>query len=150
VYWPLGESPADSELNPDQSRCGILYALPILPADGTAVRAAIDATDAICRRRGFEHYTTVNLMDERAIEGVITIGFHRADAERTAAAHATIAEIEDTLAGMGWPPYRVGLASIPRFARAGDTFWEVARDLRRALDPDGIVAPGRYEIPADR
>jgi len=47
---------------------------------------------------------------------------------------------------MGWPPYRVGIGSMSRFARPGDVFWEVARDLRRALDPDGIVAPGRYEI----
>ena len=146
VYWPLGESYAGAPLNPDPSGCGVLYALPMLPADGRAARAAVDATDAICRRRGFEHYTTLNTVDERAIEGVITIAFPRADAARADAARTTIAEIEDALTGMGWPPYRVGIGSMPRIARSGDVFWEVARDLRRALDPDDIVAPGRYEI----
>jgi 4-cresol dehydrogenase (hydroxylating) len=144
VYWPLGRTAPTNDLDPDQSDCGILYALPILPADGAAVREAMDVTDLIFRRRGFIPYTTVNVMDERAMEGVITLAFPRVDTERTDAAHACIAEVEDTLTQRGWPPYRIGIHSMPRFVRREDPFWSAVLDIKHALDPCGVIAPGRY------
>jgi 4-cresol dehydrogenase (hydroxylating) flavoprotein subunit len=29
----------------------------------------------------------------------------------------------------------------------GDTYWQLVRRLKRCLDPDGILAPGRYLPP---
>jgi 4-cresol dehydrogenase (hydroxylating) len=30
----------------------------------------------------------------------------------------------------------------------GDSYWRVAASLKAALDPQGIIAPGRYQPPA--
>jgi FAD/FMN-containing dehydrogenase len=39
---------------------------------------------------------------------------------------------------------------MPMLAEAGDTFWEVAQDIKRALDPGDILARGRYIPPLSR
>jgi 4-cresol dehydrogenase (hydroxylating) len=30
--------------------------------------------------------------------------------------------------------------------RPDDPFWQTVRSLKSALDPDGIIAPGRYNL----
>jgi 4-cresol dehydrogenase (hydroxylating) len=45
----------------------------------------------------------------------------------------------------GYIPYRVGIQSMAGLDPHGDVFWKVVSRIKRALDPDGIIAPGRYE-----
>jgi 4-cresol dehydrogenase (hydroxylating) len=50
----------------------------------------------------------------------------------------------------GYPPYRVGPESMPHLDRTSTVFWDVAGRLKRALDPEGVFAPGFYDPPAAR
>jgi 4-cresol dehydrogenase (hydroxylating) len=45
----------------------------------------------------------------------------------------------------GYIPYRVGNQSMAALDPHGDVFWKVVSRIKRALDPDGIISPGRYE-----
>ena len=103
-------------------------------------------TRRVFQRYGFAPCITVNFMDDRSLETVITLAFRRDQPERAEAAQACIQCLEDELTAQGWPPYRVGLASMPRVVRADDVFWQTARAVKHAIDPDGIIAPGRYNL----
>ena len=46
----------------------------------------------------------------------------------------------------GFPPYRVGIQQLGRVLRADDPFWVTVARLKAALDPHGIIAPGRYNL----
>lgn len=146
VYWPLGEEAPPDPMNPDEGVCGILYALPILPAEGAPAAEAMRTTRRVFQRYGFAPCITVNFMDDRSLETVITLAVRRDQADRLEAAQACIHCLEDELTAQGWPPYRVGLASMPRVVRADDVFWQTARAVKHAIDPDGIIAPGRYNL----
>jgi 4-cresol dehydrogenase (hydroxylating) len=39
---------------------------------------------------------------------------------------------------------------MPDLDRGSDGYWATVAAVRRALDPGGIIAPGRYEPPARR
>ena len=46
----------------------------------------------------------------------------------------------------GFPPYRVGINSMHRVVDENDPYWKTVRDLKKALDPNNIIAPGRYNL----
>jgi len=145
TYWPLGDDAAHHELDPDQSESGLLYCLPILPIDGHTVHAVMQETEAHFARFGFEVYITVNLMDNKAMECVVSLAFPRNDPERRQAAHECIQSMEQYYMASGYPPYRLGIDSMHQVL-ARDSFWETAAALKQVLDPNGIIAPGHYSL----
>lgn len=145
VYWPVpGAYPGGAD--PDEGHAGMLYCLPILPADGTFALECMTRTREIFGADGFTPYTTLNLLDDRSIEAVIGLAFDRRDAARAGAALACIRRAEQFYLDAGCPPYRVGIASMDAVVQPDDPFWQTVRDLKQSLDPDGILAPGRYNL----
>jgi len=146
VYWPTGDFEHLDSMDPAQSNSGLMFCLPILPASGEAVCAVVKEIEATFSRHGFEAAITVNLMTDKAMEGVVSLAFDRRDAERSAAAKACIQEMEAQYMATGYPPYRVGIDSMHHVLNEDDTFWQTVRDLKQVLDPNHIIAPGRYNL----
>ncbi|MCX7819151.1 MAG: FAD-binding oxidoreductase [Kiritimatiellae bacterium] len=145
VEWPLGGPPV-RRVDPDEGEAGLLYCLPILPAEGGFVAEVVAAVRRIFAARGFEAAITVNLLDDRSMEGVISLAFHRSSPEQTRAAQEAVREAEEELLRRGCPPYRVGLGSMDVVVRADDPFWCVVARLKGVLDPDEVISPGRYNL----
>jgi 4-cresol dehydrogenase (hydroxylating) len=144
VFWPAGDYEHLNELNPDHSHSGTLYCLPIIPADGDTVLDVTRDTCATFERYGFKAAITVNLMDTKAMEGVVSLAFDRREAAQAEEAHACIQEMEARYLEQGYPPYRVGINSMHRIIHEGDAFWKTVCRLKDVLDPNHIIAPGRY------
>jgi 4-cresol dehydrogenase (hydroxylating) len=49
------------------------------------------------------------------------------------------------LARAGYYPYRLGVNSMRLLEGSQDGYGAFRRSLGRALDPNGILSPGRYE-----
>lgn len=146
TYWPLHDYDALGEMDPDQAhKSGLIFCLPILPIDGQTVAEVMHETRSTFKEYGFDAFITVNLMDTRAMECVISLGFNRDDEEQIKKAHECIQKMEKRYVEMGVPPYRLGINSMS-VVQADDTFWETAKALKTVLDPNNIIAPGHYNI----
>ncbi len=146
VYWSAGDYEHLDASDPDQSDSGLLFCLPIIPADGQAVNEVVRDTRDTFSRHGFEAAITVNLMSTKAMEGVVSLAFDRRDPEQTQRAHTCIQEMEARYMTQGYPPYRVGINSMHHVVREDDSFWQTIRELKTVLDPNNIIAPGRYNL----
>jgi 4-cresol dehydrogenase (hydroxylating) len=146
VYWAAGDFDRLDELDPDHSDSGVLFCLPIIPAHGPTVLEVVEDTRETFARHGFEAAITVNLMTPKAMEGVVSLAFDRRNKEQVNAAHAAIQEMEARYMEQGYPPYRVGINSMHHVVREDDAFWRTVRDLKKVLDPNNIIAPGRYNL----
>ncbi len=146
VYWPVGEMPKSPNEDPDQSRCGLLYCVPFLPARGDVVEEAMNHTERVYRKYGFDPAITLNLVDGKSIECVISVAFDRSRPEQVAAAHACNDELTETLTHQGFIPYRVGVQSMSAILNEDDPFWQTVRDLKKVLDPNHIISPGHYNL----
>jgi 4-cresol dehydrogenase (hydroxylating) len=146
VYWSAGDFEHLAEPDPGRSNSGLLFCLPIIPASGNAVHEVVRDTRDVFARHGFEAAITVNLMSTKAMEGVVSLAFDRRNEEQTQAAHACIQEMEARYMEQGYPPYRVGINSMHHVVDENDPFWRTVRDLKQTLDPNGIIAPGRYNL----
>ena len=50
----------------------------------------------------------------------------------------------------GFAPYRVGVQTMEWLMRHGGDHWKLVAKLKAAVDPLGIVSPGRYyPLPGD-
>jgi 4-cresol dehydrogenase (hydroxylating) len=146
VYWAAGDFDRLGEPDPDHSDSGLLFCLPIIPAVGETVFEVVSDTRDTFARHGFEAAITVNLMNTKAMEGVVSLAFDRCDAAQTERAHACIQEMEARYVEQGFPPYRVGINSMHHVVNEDDSFWRTVRDLKKVLDPNNIIAPGRYNL----
>ena len=148
IYWAAGEWPTThaDEAQPDASKSGQLYFLPMLPLSGAVAAEAVALIDRETQAHRIVAPMTLNIMDERCLEIVLSLAFRRDVPAEVESAHACLARLEELFLARGWPPYRVGLQSMSRMVRSGDPFWETARAIKSVLDPNGIIAPGRYSL----
>jgi 4-cresol dehydrogenase (hydroxylating) len=146
VYFGAEEKvPGDDTANPDASKAGLIFVAPFIPLSGRAAINVVALTERIFSQHRFVPYITLNIIDAKSAEAVINLAFRRDDKARVEAAHQCVAELETALINQGYPPYRVGPDSMSRVV-SDNSFWRTAAKLKSALDPNGIIAPGRYDL----
>ena len=146
AYWRRrGGVPPQGPSDPAAEGCGLMWLAPVIPATGEAALELVGLIEPIFNRHGFDAFLTLSTITDRCLGGVFTICYDREDAAETARAQACYEEAFDAAVDAGFPPYRAGVQSMARLARGSEVFWDVAADLKQALDPQGLIAPGRYE-----
>jgi 4-cresol dehydrogenase (hydroxylating) len=148
AYWRRrGGLPAEfpQQANPAADNCGLLWVSPILPMRGADVLALHAMVAPIFEEHRFDLFVTFSMINERSLGGVITVAYDKEDPAEVERAKQCYRALFDTVMKAGYIPYRVGIQSMAGLDPHGDVFWKVVSRIKRALDPDGIIAPGRYE-----
>ncbi len=144
VRGPGPNGPSDL-LDPN---AGLMWVSPVVPATGEAARDLMSRIEPIYERYGFDALATFTLITERAMCCVTNLAYDKREPEETARAAACYDELLDTLMDAGYIPYRTGPAGYAKLRRGSHLFWDVAAQIKHALDPLGILSPGRY-LPAE-
>jgi 4-cresol dehydrogenase (hydroxylating) len=148
AYWRRrGGLPAQfpHNANPAQDNCGILWISPVLPLRGSDMLAAYGLAEPVFREHGFDLFATFSMINERALGGVLTIAYDKADRQEVERAQRCYHAVFDRMMGAGYIPYRVGNHSMADLDPHGDVYWKTVARIKEALDPHGIIAPGRYQ-----
>ena len=147
LYSAVGEpSPQVADPNPDQSFCGVRYFLPLIPLSGEAACEAEDLVKSVFRGGGFVPYITFNILDHRTLEAVISISFRRGDPTESDRANEVIDTLREEFKKRGWYPYRVGVEEMDSVVDPSSPRWKTVYSLKSVLDPNDIIAPGRYNL----
>lgn len=146
VYWPVNEPiPANRADDMDNTDAGMLFSLPILPLDGKSLEKAANATVEIFCKHGFEAYITFNIIDSKSIESVINLAFLKSDKTALEKAKTAIDELNQFFMNEGFILYRSDIDRMHHvITEKEDPFWSTVRELKSVFDPNGIIAPGRY------
>ncbi|HYF48836.1 MAG TPA: FAD-binding oxidoreductase [Planctomycetota bacterium] len=128
---------------------GLMWLSPVLPATGEAALAFTKLIEPLFARHGFEPLVTITSITPRALCAVMTISFDKTNPAETVRARACYAELYAECAAAGFHPYRVGVHSMQKLHENSEVFWDVAGQIKQALDPNQIIAPGRY-IPVQK
>ncbi len=145
VHWPRAMVSADFR-DPDRGESGLLYCVPLIPMTGSAALEAAAIAEHVTRRFGFAAAVTLNTIHASCLEGVVSFDFDKTNA----AACEQAAECRQTLSAEyrrhGFYPLRLDIDGMRQVFDESDVFWQTAQAIKRALDPRGIVAPGRYQL----
>ncbi|MBA2481172.1 MAG: hypothetical protein H0V44_10965, partial [Planctomycetes bacterium] len=147
-HWRARGTPG-ADLDPRDSGSGMYWVSPILPMDAASVTEVERIGREVVNAHGFEYQVTHSLVSDRALCAVMSICFDRASASECDRSRRCHDALVDALVAAGFLPYRGSPATIARCRGAAPRFWAIAERLKRALDPQDLIAPGRY-IPALR
>ncbi len=125
---------------------GLAWCSPVSPMRGTDMQRQFRLTREVMDRHGVDFLVGV-AFGERAALNVMALLYDRADKAWMKRVHACYAELVDALAAAGFGIYRTSIGFMDQVARNhGEANLDVNRRIKRALDPKGIIAPGKSGI----
>lgn len=132
---------------------GHIDAAPIIPARGEAVYEFYQEAKRLYSKYGFDLYIGYHLYPRHMVH-VTMIFFERGNEEMLARARALYTELLDFARERGYAPYRSHVDYMDRISDGFDFNDHAARRLQEkikdALDPAGILAPGKQGIWPER
>jgi 4-cresol dehydrogenase (hydroxylating) len=148
AYWRK-RTPPPEKMHPDRDGCGLLWCSPVAPAEGRHARILASLASETLLRHGFEPMLSITLITDRALICVISITYDREAPGEDDRAMACYADLQEQLSAKGYTPYRLGIQSMGEMKAEG-AYASLLADIKRAADPKGILAPGRYAADASR
>ncbi|MBI4507453.1 MAG: FAD-binding oxidoreductase, partial [Chloroflexi bacterium] len=117
---------------------------PVLPFTSDHVRSAVEIISAVTLEAGFEPFITLQCMSERSIILVASLHYDRDVPGEDEHGRAWYRALAGRLRAAGYYAYRQSTLALAEEGDGGDAYDDFLRTLKRALDPKGILAPGRY------
>lgn len=146
--WRLRDGWEGRIQDPLDTPAGLIWLAPVLPLRGEDAQRIVDIVAPIFGQHGFDLPMTFTLLNERAMVAVLNVSFDKSIPEECERAEACYAAAATAVIGAGYIPYRSSPGGLARLRVPGDVFWETAGQIKNALDPQHVLARGRY-IPAD-
>lgn len=145
AYWRSGNLPRpDTPKNPARDGCGLIWFAPLVPIRGTDVRQYIEMIERICPQYGVNPLITLTTMNDRCFDSTVPLLFDRNDANATARANDCYRALYEAGKEKGFLPYRLNIDAMGTLSAEGSVFARVTSQLKAAVDPNFILAPGRY------
>jgi 4-cresol dehydrogenase (hydroxylating) len=125
---------------------GNLWFLPGTPMDGSIANEFQKLARGIYEEHGMD-YTVMNVCGPRFARGLHVITFNREDEDEKGRADACYRKLSHSVAARG---VFVGRAPIDyhefHMQQTMPSFQTICGNIKRALDPNNVIAPGRYGI----
>jgi len=145
TYWRK-RFPIPKDLNPDRDLCGLIWCAPLVPFDGKHVINALKIIEEVLIAHQFEPNLGFSCATDRSL--IITIGivYDReipGEDQQALSCHNTLLE---KLNEAGYIPYRLAIDSMEKLPQPQDDYGKLLHQLKKALDPNDILSPGRYDF----
>jgi 4-cresol dehydrogenase (hydroxylating) flavoprotein subunit len=148
AYWRKKTLPS-APMDPDRDGCGLLWHAPIAPMEGHHLDVVVEIANRILLEYGFEPSISMTLITERAVACVISICYDRAEPGQDDQAMACYRHLRQELTDRGYYSYRLGIQAMSEMS-GPDGHAGLIRAIKNAIDPNGVLAPGRYEPAENR
>ncbi|HTB13311.1 MAG TPA: FAD-dependent oxidoreductase [Bryobacteraceae bacterium] len=145
TYWRK-RTPPPAKMDPDRDRCGLMWCSPVAPAEGSHAVFLAQSSSSIMLRHGFEPMLSITLNTDRSIICVISLTYDRELPGEDERAQRCCDELETELGARGYIPYRLGIQSMSRMDASG-AYGRLLSAIKNYVDPESILAPGRYSVP---
>lgn len=148
AYWRSGTKPAAGQApDPTKDGCGLLWHAPLVPMNSATVRAHVELVKQRCHANGLNALITLTTVSDRCFDSSVPLLFDRHDAAQVARALTCQRELVEQGRPLGLVPYRLGTHAMEQLVTADVTAFALGARIKQTLDPNEILAPGRYTAP---
>lgn len=145
AYWrsPVTPEPV-GDMDPARDGCGLIWYSPLVPMKPACARRYVHLVDEICAAHGMEPLITLTSLSDRCFDSSVPLLFDRRNTTQTERAQSCYRALLEAGQREGFLPYRISGHAMDWITGSGAPFWELVSALKAAIDPGGIIAPGRY------
>ena len=129
------------DLNPST---GFIFCSVVLPMSGFVVKDLVALTEETCASYSIEPLISLSNFSDRSLRMSLPILFDKSNAEETRNAHACYRELFEKCKAKDIHVYRAPTSAMDMVVDMEHPFWQTAEKIKKALDPDNIMSPGRY------
>jgi len=147
AYWRK-RTPVPANPDPDADGCGLLWYAPVAPASGQEVAKLAELATRTLLQSGFEPMISLTMLTPRTVYAVVSITYDREVPGEDDHAIDCYFHLARRCMEAGYYPYRLGIQAMPAPTGA-EAYRTVLARLKSALDPNGVLAPARYEERAE-
>ncbi|PLW77142.1 FAD-binding oxidoreductase [Cohaesibacter celericrescens] len=141
-YWGKKVRP-DIPGNMDLDRCGFVWLCPVVPFDAEAIRTVNSILADTSQSERIFAALGLQAISSRALHCYVSLAWDRDEPEAEKEAMRAHSQITAQLDQSGFSLYRLGLMDLAHLPRPCQSWNEVCDRLKTALDPAGILSPGR-------
>ncbi len=149
AYWrmpavaPSGQAYDETDLDTDH--VGFIWVDPIVPFRGQDMVEAAALASEVQQRHGFEPNLGFNCVTERATTMTLALVYNRDQPGADERAVACARELAATMQGAGFTLGRLTTITMDALDDADPTTRTMQAAIKDVLDPNHVLAPGRYE-----
>ncbi|MBK8575684.1 MAG: FAD-binding oxidoreductase [Elusimicrobia bacterium] len=140
--------PQKTAPDPDRHPRGFLYLVPLMAADGESARRFLETLPHLAAASGQEPAVTLNALDGKVLEAVVSLTFDKADKEAVQRLMKVGADWLEKLKDIGAHPYRVHIDHMEQAGPSTGAWAELQKKLTLAFDPNNVLSHGRYDFGA--
>lgn len=123
---------------------GLIWFAPVIPLTREHTSKIIEMGRAACLKHGFDFSMSFILLNPRSIVALMSIFYDRKNPTESAQALDLYRSLTETALRAGYQEYRTSIANMSRLNDADSVYRQLLNTLKSSLDPDNILAPGRY------
>jgi 4-cresol dehydrogenase (hydroxylating) len=134
------------DVDPVRDGAGMTWMAVITPMTGRHTKALLELVQPLFERHGLDLSLTFMMVNARSAVGLFEIFFDRESQDERSRMLALYDELAEATARAGYQQYRTSVAYFDRVLGPSPSFQRLAETLKAAVDPNGILAPGRYGV----
>lgn len=135
----------DADIDRHRQLPGFLCVNVAIPFTGQKVSASADLVARATARWGVHISRFFGVVGPTALSGFFPFYFERIDADAVQRAHKLKDDLLARFFELGCYPMRLDVDSMATFMEhTPSSYWTTIRKIKDALDPQGILSPGRY------
>jgi 4-cresol dehydrogenase (hydroxylating) len=146
AYFKSRQARPHSDVNPARDGCGLIWFGPVAPLTGSHVNRVLDLCRPVFREHGFDFSASVIVVNPRSAVVLMQIFYDKADPTETARAGVLFEDLCGLTLRAGYQQYRTNVAQMHRLLEPVPQYQRLLDSMKRAVDPFGLFAPGRYSI----
>ena len=147
AYFKSHQKKPDTDVDPARDGCGLVWIGPVVPFTSGHVMKALSLTKQIFDKHEFDFFAEVIVESARSVILLVGVFYDKQDAADAERALAWYHEARDAYVENGYPPYRATSMSMATALDANPQAKAFVASLKQAVDPQNLIAPGRYGTP---
>lgn len=144
AYWKTPSAGPTSGQDPQRDQCGLLWHAPLVPMRPEDVRRHVELVRSTTREYHFESPITLTALSAGCFDSTVPLLFDRSDRQQVRRARVCQQLLLERGCAAGFVPYRLGTHQMQWLTLHAPATCALLDQLTRALDPEQLMAPGRY------
>jgi len=146
AYFKNKERQPKQNLDPARDHCGLIWFAPILPARGSEIQSFVQNIKQVCADNQFETAVSLIQVNPRTFLVLVPLFFSRGNSEEKERAQTTYDQLCHLLGTHHYQQYRCTTPQMAKILECNPCYQRLIQQVKAALDPNGVIAPGRYGV----